>query len=368
MRELPKGCHPGRGCFNCPYEDCVLSDRVAWLKGEREMQEGEAHPRTQYERARAAMLQRQARYQARYRARHRERVRAWARAYYAAHRDAIRARARAYYAAHREAIRAKQRAYYARKRRENREMEVYWVPDGIVSRETTMKTSMKGERAMIKVKLLSYTPAPVRVVACAARICTSGEGAEALNEKLTDARAAQLVRKMISCGHLSTLEHVSFTFAAEGVSRVLTHQLVRHRIASYEQQSQRYVRAGGACVVPPAIAANEKLRARYESLVQTARDFYEELTAAGIKKEDARYILPHGMETKILITMNGRSLLHFFRLRCCQRAQWEIRALAAGMLKEARRVAPVLFEKAGPHCETEGRCPEGEKTCGRLAK
>ena len=296
------------------------------------MQDTEAHPR-------AAILQRQARYQAR----HRERVRAWARAYYAAHRDAIRARQRAYYAAHREAIRAKQRAYYARKRK-------------------------KGEGAMIKVKLLSYTPAPVRVVACAARICTSGAGADALNEKITDARAVQLARKMISCGHLSTLEHVSFTFAVEGVSRVLTHQLVRHRIASYEQQSQRYVRAGAACVVPPAIAANEELRARYESLVQAARDFYEELTAAGIKKEDARYILPHGMETKILITMNGRSLLHFFRLRCCQRAQWEIRALAAGMLKEARRVAPVLFEKAGATCEAEGRCPEGEKACGRLAK
>ena len=126
MRELPKGCHPGRGCFTCPYEDCVLSDRVAWLKGEREMQgSDEAHPRT-------AMLQRQARYQARYRARHRERVRAWARAYYAAHRDAIRARQRAYYAAHREAIRAKQRAYYARKRMGIREKshikgEVCWV-------------------------------------------------------------------------------------------------------------------------------------------------------------------------------------------------------------------------------------------------
>ena len=371
MQELPKGCHPGRGCFTCPYEDCVLSDRVAWLKGEREMQEGEAHPRTQYESARAAMLQRQARYQARYRARHRERVRAWARAYYAAHRDAIRARARAYYAAHREAIRAKQRAYYARKRRENREMEVYWVPDGIVSRETIhegMKTPTEGRRVMIKVKLLSCTPAPERVIACAARLCTSGEGAAALSGKITEARAAQLVRKMLACGHLSTLEHVSFTFAAEGVSRVLTHQLVRHRIASYEQQSQRYVRAGGACVVPPAIAANEQLRAQYESLVQTARDFYEALTTAGIAKEDARYILPHGMETKILITMNGRSLLHFFRLRCCQRAQWEIRALAAGMLKEARRVAPVLFEKAGATCEAEGRCPEGEKTCGRLAK
>ena len=132
MRELPKGCHPGRGCFTCPYEDCVLSDRVAWLKGEREMQGDEAHPRTQYESARAAMLQRQARYQARYRARHRERVRAWARAYYAAHRDAIRARQRAYYAAHREAIRAKQRAYYARKRMGIREKshikgEVCWV-------------------------------------------------------------------------------------------------------------------------------------------------------------------------------------------------------------------------------------------------
>lgn len=125
MRELPKGCHPGRGCFTCPYEDCVLSDRVAWLKGEREMQEGE--PRCA--RPRAAMLQRQARYQARYRARHREKVRAWARAYYARNREKRRAYARAYYAAHREAIRAKQRAYYARKRKGIRHVkgEVCWV-------------------------------------------------------------------------------------------------------------------------------------------------------------------------------------------------------------------------------------------------
>ena len=352
MRELPKGCHPGRGCFTCPYEDCVLSDRVAWLKGEREMQgSDEAHPRT-------AILQRQARYQARYRARHREKVRAWARAYYARNGERLRAWARAYYAAHRDAVRARQRAYYAAHREAIREKQ----------RASYARKRKKGERAMLKVKLLSCTPSPERVIACAARICTAGEGAEALHGKMTDARAAQLVRKMISCGHLSTLEHVSFTFAAEGVSRVLTHQLVRHRIASYEQQSQRYVRTCGACIVPPAIAANEKLRARYESIVQTARDFYEALTAAGIAKEDARYILPHGMETKILITMNGRSLLHFFRLRCCRRAQWEIRALAAGMLKEARRAAPVLFEKAGAPCVTEGRCPEGEKTCGGFAK
>ena len=132
MRELPKGCHPGRGCFTCPYEDCVLSDRVAWLKGEREMQGGELPPRAQEARPRAAMLQRQARYQARYRARHREQVRAWARAYYARNREKRRAYARAYYAAHREAIRAKQRAYYARKRKGIREKshvkgEVCWV-------------------------------------------------------------------------------------------------------------------------------------------------------------------------------------------------------------------------------------------------
>ena len=353
MRELPKGCHPGRGCFNCPYEDCVLSDRVAWLKGEREMQEGEAHRA----RSRAAILQRQRLYQARYRARHLDQVRAWARAYYARNGEKQRARARAYYAAHREQVRALQRAYYAAHRGALREKQ----------RAYYARKRKKGEGAMIKVKLLSYTPAPERVIACAARICTAGKGADALHEQMTEARAAQLVRKMISCGHLSTLEHVSFTFAAEGVSRVLTHQLVRHRIASYEQQSQRYVRTCGACIVPPAIAANEKLRARYERLVQAARDFYQELTAAGIKKEDARYILPHGMETKILITMNGRSLLHFFRLRCCQRAQWEIRALAAGMLKEARSAAPVLFEKAGAPCETEGRCPEGEKTCGKAS-
>lgn len=220
----------------------------------------------------------------------------------------------------------------------------------------------------MQVKLLRYTPEPEKTVAMSARLCYSPIGAAQLEEKMTDEQAAKLVRKLVEMGHFSTLEHVSFTFAIEGVSRVLTHQLVRHRIASYSQQSQRYVKEHDfETIMPLSIAARPAERERFEKLMSEIRNLYTEWTEMGIPAEDARYILPNAAETKIVVTMNVRSLYNFFSLRCCSRAQWEIRALADKMLAEVKEVAPVLFEKAGPSCVTDGICTEGAMTCGRLA-
>jgi len=220
----------------------------------------------------------------------------------------------------------------------------------------------------MQVKLLRYTPEPEKTVAMSARLCYSPIGAAQLEEKITDEQAAKLVRKLVEMGHFSTLEHVSFTFAIEGVSRVLTHQLVRHRIASYSQQSQRYVKEHDfETILPLSIAARPAEREKFEKLMGEIRNLYTEWTEMGIPAEDARYILPNAAETKIVVTMNVRSLYNFFSLRCCSRAQWEIRALADKMLAEVKEVAPVLFEKAGPSCVTDGICTEGAMTCGRLA-
>lgn len=217
------------------------------------------------------------------------------------------------------------------------------------------------------VKLVRHTPEPERTVAMSARLCYSPIGAAQLEERISDEQAANLVRRLVSMGHLSTLEHVTFTFAIEGVSRVLTHQLVRHRIASYSQQSQRYVKEHDfETILPPSVAANAEAQAKFSALMEEIQSLYNEFTEAGIPAEDARYILPNATETKIVCTFNARSLLNFFSLRCCTRAQWEIRALANKMLAECRKVAPVIFENAGPTCVSEGVCHEGAMSCGRL--
>lgn len=219
----------------------------------------------------------------------------------------------------------------------------------------------------MEVKLLRHTPEPEKTVAMSARLCYSPIGAAQLEERMTDEQAAKLVRKLVSMGHFSTLEHVTFTFAIEGVSRVLTHQLVRHRIASYSQQSQRYVKEHNfETIMPPTIAARPEAKEKFLKLMQEIQDLYNELTEQGIPAEDARYVLPNAAETKIVCTFNVRSLLNFFSLRCCSRAQWEIRQLAEKMLAECKKVAPVLFENAGPTCVSEGICREGEMSCGRL--
>lgn len=217
------------------------------------------------------------------------------------------------------------------------------------------------------VKLVRHTPEPERTVAMSARLCYSPIGAAQLEEKISDEQAASLVRKLVSMGHLSTLEHVTFTFAIEGVSRVLTHQLVRHRIASYSQQSQRYVKEHDfETIVPASIASKPEAKAKFDKLMTEIQAMYDEFIALDIPAEDARYILPNATETKIVCTFNARSLLNFFSLRCCTRAQWEIRALANEMLRQCQAVAPVIFENAGPTCVSEGVCHEGAMSCGRL--
>jgi len=220
---------------------------------------------------------------------------------------------------------------------------------------------------VIKVALINHTPNPDRTAAAAARLCYSPIGAEDLVEQMSDEQAAKLLGKILEMGHFSTLEHSSFTFAIEGISRTLTHQLVRHRIASYSQQSQRYVKESNMeVIIPPTIQAKPELAEKYRDFMNNVQHFYNELIDAGIPKEDARYILPNATETKIVVTMNARSLLNFFELRCCTRAQWEIRNLANEMLNLIREVSPVIFAKAGPTCVSKDICTEGEMSCGRL--
>lgn len=220
----------------------------------------------------------------------------------------------------------------------------------------------------MKVSLIAHTPDPERVVAAAARLCYSPVGATEVLEGLTDEQTARFLDKLAEAGHESPTEHASFTFAIEGVSRALSHQLVRHRIASYSQKSQRYVREDEfEYVTPPSIAAVPEAQELFRRTMAELRRAYSRL-AELVPREDARYVLPNACETSLVVTMNARSLKNFFELRCCTRAQWEIRQLAEAMLAEVRRVAPNLFRLAGPTCETRGYCREGRMTCGRLAK
>lgn len=216
----------------------------------------------------------------------------------------------------------------------------------------------------MKVSLLNYTKSPDRICAAAAQSCYSEKGASELFETTTDDRARKMIKKVVGMGHLSVVEHAHFTFSVEGVSRSLTHQLVRHRIASYSQQSQRYVGMDKAeYVLPPSVARDPEAKRLYAKLMDDSWRTYREL-AKRLPKEDARYVLPNACNTNITITMNARELWHFFNLRCCRRAQWEIRMMAWKMLQEVRKVAPILFENAGPGC-FRGPCPEGEYACGK---
>ena len=215
------------------------------------------------------------------------------------------------------------------------------------------------------VELLNYTREPERTVAAAARLCYSPIGAERILEDLTQEETEQLLNKLISMGHLSPLEHLNFTFGIEGVSRVLSHQMVRHRIASYSQKSQRYVEENNfEYIIPPSIARKHEANELFMKKMEDIKRAYQEL-AEMVHKEDARYILPAACETKLVATYNARSLLNFFELRCCNRAQWEIRRLALAMRDEVRKAAPIIFSMAGPKCETEGNCYEGKLSCGR---
>lgn len=240
-----------------------------------------------------------------------------------------------------------------------------------------------------KVFLIAHSYNPVKTVAQAAKLCYSSSNIEDLGNNLTDEKAKDFVQMLSDLGHESPLEHASFTFGIEGVSRALLAQITRHRIASYSVKSQRYVSEKMfEFVLPPEIEEDEHAKEIYLNAMQSAQQSYDNLAAiltenhtkklmaegkdeksarkAAVKlaNEDARFVLPNACETKMVVTMNTRSLLNFFKHRCCNRAQWEIRAVAEQMLTEVCKVAPELFAKAGPSC-AYGPCCEGAMTCGK---
>ena len=231
--------------------------------------------------------------------------------------------------------------------------------------------------ATVKVILLSHTPNPEATIAMAAKLCYSPSDIESLKEKTAAKDQKSFVDKLMKMGHMSPIEHASFTFAVEGISRACSHQLVRHRLASYSQQSQRYVseEAGFDYVIPQTIRGDAELEKYFIEFMAKAQKAYNQIVKKLNKKgvsgeaanQDARFVLPNAAETKIMITMNARELLHFFRQRCCNRAQWEIRAMAIEMLKLVSGIAPTVFSGSGPGC-VSGPCPEGEYTCGRAVE
>lgn len=212
----------------------------------------------------------------------------------------------------------------------------------------------------MKVTLVAYTPDPDKVCSMAARTCTSHSC------PMIDSNVGTL-RHALASGHESVAEHAVFTFQVEGISRACSHQLVRHRVASYSQQSQRYVDM--ECfdyITPPSIEKDPELKEGYDAVMKMLGTYYSTYSKLrGVPGEDARYFLPNACATNITITMNARELRHFFGERCCTRAQWEIRELAEKMLDEVRAVALVLFENVGPKCMRLGYCPEA-KGCGRM--
>lgn len=225
----------------------------------------------------------------------------------------------------------------------------------------------------LHVELIAHTPLPEQVCALGAKLCYAKADVAALREKISAQDQSAFLEKIMESGHLSVLEHATFTFAVEGVSRVLLAQLTRHRIASFSVQSQRYVSLAQtfSYIIPPAIKAlGEEAVARYQAQMDQMQAWYvewqQQLGAKGEKSnEDARFVLPNACETRLIVTMNVRELMHFFELRCCMRAQWEIRGLAEEMLRLCKQAAPVLFANAGPGC-VRGKCPEGDKSCGKM--
>lgn len=244
----------------------------------------------------------------------------------------------------------------------------------------------------MNVKLLAYTPAPERTVACAAKLCYAAADIDTVMDGLTDEKAGSFLDMLTEIGHESPIEHASFTFGIEGVSRSLLAQITRHRLASYSVQSQRYVKESSfEYVVPPDIAAMPEARREFLMAMEEDQRHYEKLSellqrkheteflAEGLDEkearrkakkkaiEDARFVLPNACATKLICTMNARSLMNFFTHRCCNRAQWEIRELAVEMLKLVREAAPNMFRKAGPPC-LRGSCPEGKMSCGKMSQ
>jgi len=216
--------------------------------------------------------------------------------------------------------------------------------------------------------LLTYTPQPERVCGVAARSCISKKTPSELMD-LPKEKLNENLDKALNKGHYSVIEHANFTFSLEGISRACSHQLVRHRMASYSQQSQRYVELTDSDYVkPPSILGKPQALKVFDETLKTINAAYKTLIKMNIPLEDARYILPNAASTNIVVTMNARELLHFFELRCCLHAQWEIRKIAWEMLKKVKEVAPKIFEKAGPPCISRGECPEKDFSCAFFKK
>ena len=243
---------------------------------------------------------------------------------------------------------------------------------------------------MLKTRLLAHTPEPEKLVASAAKLCYSSSSIEELQQKQTEKSVQVFVTMLTEIGHESPLEHISFTFGIEGVSRPLMAQLTRHRIASYSVQSQRYVKNQEfTYILPPEIENIPEAKRRFLAAMEQSQAHYDKITGILIEKhkkglmnlgtdeetagkaaekmaiEDARYVLPNACETKIICTFNARSLMNLFELRCCNRAQWEIRKLAIEMLKLVLTAAPNIFANAGPSC-FKGPCKEGKMCCGKF--
>lgn len=274
-------------------------------------------------------------------------------------------------------------------------------------------------QATLNVKLLEHTPNPEKLITLAAKLCYAGCSIEDLSQKQTEEAVEKFLNTLVTLGHESPMEHVSFTFAVEGVSRALTHQLVRHRIASYSQQSQRYVKLNQfSYIIPPAIERNEKAKQKYIQKMEDDQKVYDEIVeilcddyaqeylnktqyvknglqsqslspyellkmlANGTEKElkhlkgmvrniekkaieDARYVFPNACETKIMLTMNFRTLINFIQHRSCERAQWEIRELAIEIIRILKPILPTLSKLLAPKCCTS-KCPEGKMSCGLM--
>ena len=219
-------------------------------------------------------------------------------------------------------------------------------------------------RVQPNVILIANTPEAEKVVAMAAKICYAKDvSIKKLQKKINDNDVSAFITKLLESGHESPFEHISFTFGIEGISRACSHQLVRHRMASFSQRSQRYCFEDGFNYIEPEdINENENEDKFFRDFMRHSKEVYSKLIDKGVKPEDARMVLPNACETKIIVTMNARELLHFFKLRCCKRAQKEIREVAFMMKNICRKVAPNVFQYAGPNC-LKGYCTEGEKSC-----
>ena len=241
------------------------------------------------------------------------------------------------------------------------------------------------EEFKMKVKLLEHTPNPEKLIAAAAKLCYSSSSVDELMEDLTPDNTEKFLNMLMDLGHESPIEHATFTFAIEGISRCCSLQLVRHRIASYSQKSQRYVNETQFEYVTPSVIENlpvakemfdelmTRIQCDYEDLRELIKEDLmkkgmDEKAAEKVANEDARFVLPNACTTSIIVTMNIRSLFNFFKHRCCNRAQWEIREVAWEMWKQCVAIAPTIFKHAGPDCVTKNKCPEGKMSCGNQLK